>query len=259
MSKLVEKLKGLSEGRAQPMGFAAAMAREKRAPMLLIASLSGTALDSADLDLAGADAVLVTVSDLAKAVGTLGERAKGWGDLPWGVTPKAVTSEGVKQLAGLGCDFIIFDAAQAPASLLQEEDMGKVVLLDPSLPDGLLRALERLPIDAAFIGESTEGSALSVYRLLVYQRLANLVRHPLLAPVPAEPDKGDLEGLLETGVRGVVLEVAGKRSIGRLAEVRRAIDSISSPRKKREKVDALLPRLVESGALPEEGEEEEEE
>lgn len=241
------------------MGFATAMAQAKRAPMLLIASLSGTALDSADPDLAGADAVLVTVSDMAKAAATLGERAKGWGDLPWGVALKAVTSEGVKQLASLGCDFIIFDAAQAPASLLQEEDMGKVVLLDPSLPDSLLRALEHLPIDAAFIGESPEGSALSVYRLLVYQRLASLVRRPLLTPVPAEPGKGDLEGLLEAGVRGVILEVAGKRSLVRLAEVRRALDSISTRRKKREKVDALLPRLVESGGSPEEEEGEEEE
>jgi len=257
MSKLVEKLESLCEGRAQPMGFAAAMAREKRSPMLLIVSLSGTALESA-VDLAGGDAVLVTVADMAKTA-TLGERAKGWGDLPWGVMIKAVTAEGLKQLAGLGCDFIIFDAAQAPLSLLNDDAIGKVVSLDPSLPDSLIRAVDCFPIDAAFVGESVEGAALSVYQLLVYQRLANLVRRPLLTPVPAELGEGDLEALLEAGVMGVIVEVAGKRSIGRLAEVRRTIDSISTSRKKREKVDALLPRLAEPGALPEEGEEEEEE
>ena len=259
MSKLVEKLESLAEGKAQPMGFAAAVARAKTAPMLLIASLTGPALDTTGPDMAGADAVLVTIGDVSELEGSLAEKVKGLGDMPWGVSLRSVSGEGVKQLADLGCDFVIFDAAQSPPLLLQEEDMGKVIALDPSLSDSLLRAMERLPVDAVFVAEGSEGPALSVYHLLVYQRLASLVRHPLLTPAPAELGKGDMEGLLEAGVRGVVVELAKKRSVGKLAELRRAIDSLPTARKRRGKVDVLLPRLAESRELPEAEEEEEEE
>ncbi|MFQ5925253.1 MAG: hypothetical protein ACE5IE_04595 [Dehalococcoidia bacterium] len=242
MSKILEKLQRISSGRSQPMGFRAAATIVKGPSMVLIAALNkGDAASAGE----SADAVLFPGGKLKE--GSLGKIVASLGDLPWGVSVEEATGEELSQLKEMGCDFLVFNAARAPLALLREEEMGKIVEIEPSLADGLVRAIEQLPIDAVLIGEEGE---LSIHRLMVCQRLANLVRKPLVALAPIAMSQEELQGLFEAGVVGVVVKLEG--SAEELSKLRQAIEGLPSFRRRKARVQPLLPYAVEEITEPEE-------
>ncbi len=233
MSRLLEKL--TSASKSQPLGFGAAVARAKSPPMVLIANLRGD-VGMAAIAAEQADAVLISMGDLAGRVENLRQDSLALGSVPWGVSLETVTKEEVAQLLEMGCDFLVFGAQGMPSAVLGEEGIGKVLEVDPSLTDSLVRTIDRLPIDAVLIG--MEGHPITVYWLMVCQRFASLVRKPLIAAVPAGLLPGDLEGVWDAGARGVLVEMEE----GGLLEVRKAIDALPTVgKKRREKTDAILP------------------
>jgi hypothetical protein len=164
------------------------------------------------------------------------------GELPWGVSIGEATDEQLADLKEAGCDFLVCDAEKAPLMLLREEDIGRIVKLEPSLPDGLIRVTAQLPIDAVLIGGD---SSLSVHRLMICQHMVNLVRMPPVALAPLDIADEDLKELWETGIAGIVVAVAGD-SKERLAELRKAIKDLPiSRRKASDKSGALLPYIGE--------------
>jgi hypothetical protein len=165
------------------------------------------------------------------------------GEVTWGASlDEATDPDYIGALKGMGCDFLVFDAAKTPLALLREEDMGKIVEIEPSLADGLVRAIEQLPIDAVLTGGDP---SLSVHRLMLCQHLANLVRKPLVALAPLDMSKEDIEGLREAGMAGVVVKVEGDAREG-LFRLRQIIDALPPSRRgRREKAEALLPYLGE--------------
>lgn len=243
MSKLLEKLQRISRGPSQPMGFRAAATMPKGPSMVLIAALTeGDATSAGE----SADAVLFPWEKLEG--GSLGKIVASLGDLPWGVSLEEATGEELSQLKEMGCDFLVFNAARAPLALLREEEMGKIVEIEPSLADGLVRAIEQLPIDAVLIAEEGE---LSIHRLMVCQHLANLVRKPLVALAPIAMSKEDLQGLFEAGVAGVVVRLEG--DVKELSRLRQAIEELPSSRgRRKERMEPLLPYAGEEIAEPEE-------
>ena len=171
------------------------------------------------------------------------------GEIPWGVSFDGVSGEELSRLREMGCDFLVFEAERAPMALLREGEMAKVVQIEPSLADGLVGAIEQLPIDAVLIGGEGETS-LSVHRLMVCQHLASLVRKPLLAAVPIGISREELEELSETGIAGVAV----RAEVGELSRLRQVIDELPSPTRRRERARPLLPRPGEEIAQPEEEE-----
>jgi len=160
-------------------------------------------------------------------------------DLPWGVSLDEVNAETLLQLKEMGCDFLVFDAERAPAALLGDKEMGKVVEVAPSLADGLIRAVGQMAIDALLLGIDGDPS-LSVYRLMVCHHVATLACKPLLAVAPPGMSKEDLEWLQEAGVAGVVVNVEGSAS-EELSRLRQAIAALPPSRRKGGKGDVLLP------------------
>ncbi len=250
MSKLLDKLNQTSRGPAQPLGFRAAVATPKSPRMVLIASLTGRDVPAAAAAKECADAVL-----LSEAKGP-GKLAASLGELPWGVSiGEATDPDYIGTLKGMGCDFLVCDPEKAPLMLLREEEMGRIVEVEPSLPDGLIRASAQLPIDVVLIGGEP---SLSVHRLMVCQHLANLVHKPLVARAPLGMSSEDLKELWETGLAGVVVKVAGDAREGLLG-LRQAIEALPPSRRRRgEKAEALLPYLREEEITEVEEEEEEE-
>jgi hypothetical protein len=141
-------------------------------------------------------------------------------------------------------------------ALLKEEGLGKIAEIEPSLADGLIRAIGQLPIDAVLVGGEP---SLSVHRLMVCQHLANLVRKPLVALAPPGMSKQDLGELWEAGMAGVLVKVDGGAK-EELSGLRLAIDALPlSRRKGKERAEALLPSPGEEEMTTAEEEEEEEE
>ena len=232
MSKLVEKLRQTSQGSPQPFGFRGAStgAAQKRPPIVIIVALpEGDDVVAPEVK-SSADAVLLT--------GSQGQEAEGLKEATWGASLSNGTEEEIAQLKSMACDFLAFNPAIAAGSLLGEEEMGKIIEVEPGIADGMLRALDKLPIDAVLLGGD---SGLTVQRLMVCQHLANLVRKPLIARAPLDISRTTLEQLGEAGVTGIVVSVSAHDRKA-LSALRETVDSLPAVRKRRrEKIDPVLP------------------
>ncbi len=262
MSKLLEKLERISEGNGQPLGFGPVVARIKISQMLTIASMpAGNAQLLTAATKEGADALLLTVKNLEKDSKELAKMNRAKAEIPWGVSLEAVSKQDVARLIELGCDYVIFNPAQTPAVVLMEERIGKVLIIDASLPENLVKAINRLQVDAVLLSPgSGDESTFTVYQLMVLERLAGSAGKYALATMPSGLSTSDIEILWGLGVRGIVVDMAGEQPEQRLSQVKEAIQKLPTTRKKsKEKFRATLPAADRSSAKETQEEEEEEE
>jgi hypothetical protein len=249
VSKLLDNLSLAFRGSAPPLGFRRVKATSKSPRMILIATLPVDDAPAAALAKEYADAVLLSDTKGTKLPDKF---TASLGELPWGVSIGEATDEQIVDLKEAGCDFLVCDTEKAPLMLLREEEIGRIVKLEPSLPDGLTRVTAQLPIDAVLIGGDPFPS---VQRLMICQHMVNLVRMPLVAPVPLDIAGEDLEELWETGMAGIVVTVAGD-SKERLAVLRTEIENLPiSRRRTSDKSEAFLPYLGEEEIIDEDEEE----
>jgi len=232
VSRLLDKLEQTSKGAAKPLGFRAAAAKKESRRMVLVAALDDADRAAAEAAREHADAALLTGAEGAqKLVSSLG-------DLPWGVfLPEAAEGQ-LARLKKDGGDFYVFDAATAPTAFLKDEGMGRIAEISSSLADGLIRAASQLPVDAVLIGGD---DSMSVQRLMACRHISNLSSGHLLARAPFDMSADDVRELWETGMSGVVVQVAGKAK-EELKALREAIDALpSSRRKSSTRAEATLP------------------
>lgn len=246
MSKFVDKLKQVSTG-GQPMGFRAAAAKASKPRMLLVAMIAqADAKNLADI-VAGADAGLLVVAKSSSGAKALEQLSKAMPDIPWGGWLKEAGKEGV----GKAADFIVFPAGNP---FFGEEEIGKVLEVEPSLEPGLLKAADELPVDAVLV--AAENEPLTWRDLMLFQRCASILNKPLLVSVPQEVTAAELGVLNQAGVRGVVVKAGAK---GKIAGIAKMLDKLPAPSVgKGKKAGPLLPRIGgETGVVSEEEEEEE--
>lgn len=259
MSRFIDKLSQVSLAVSQPMGFRAAQSVAQKSKTLLIASIAKANIENLADYVAGADAVLFDISKLSSGAQTFQKISQVLPDIPLGGWLRDTGGRGIKQLVGAGFDFVVFSAASASLAVLQNDDLGRILQVEASLPEGLLKAVDELPVDAVFVaGEQEEGYSLTWHHLMVLQRFSALFTKSLLVAVPSNVTADELLALWEVGVDGVVV---GTGKAGGLKKLRQIIDKLSFPQRKHGKREALLPPV--SGetniAVEEEDEEEEEE
>ncbi|MFH1647069.1 MAG: hypothetical protein ABID71_05255 [Chloroflexota bacterium] len=239
-SRFIEKLRRVDRAAVQPMGFRAGGAAPSVPRMLLVVSLeSGVAPRAADIR--DADAVLLRPGDsrlsaeaVQKTVGALKEK-------PWGAYLEDGDAETVASLAGVGCDFLVMAAAGPVAAAPHDGKIGAVLQVESSMDDGLLRAVNNLPVDAVLVADSFEGGSLIWHQLMIFQHLANLFIGPLIVSVPADITEAELKALWEAGVDGVVVVAAA--AAGGISELRAMIDKLPvRTAHKRGRVEARLSR-----------------
>ena len=93
--------------------------------------------------------------------------------------------------------------------------MGKILEVETALSEGLLAAVNKLPVDAVLIGGEPE-SFLTWNHLMHFQRCANLLTKPMLASIPSNVTASELQALWGAGVDGVVVEVGVGQPAGKL-------------------------------------------
>lgn len=246
MSRLIDRLKQISQAAPQPIGFKAANTVLSRPKMLLVASLAQAGFDGLSDFVAGADAGLLPVSELSSGARAIKEALQTVSDIPWGGRLKDFGEEEISQIAGAGGDFVVFPAVSAVLPALQGGAIGKILEIEVSLDEGLLRSVDKLPVDAALIStEQQDGHFLTWHHLMRIQRCADLLTKPLLVSVPSNVTVAELQALWDAGVDGVVVEVAVGQPAGRLIELRQVIDSMPlASKRKRGETAALLPYVT---------------
>jgi len=261
MSQFIDKLNQVARVVPQSMGFRAAQPVSEKPRILLIASLTGASAGGLADYVAGADVSLLRIPKLSSGAKTLKEISRAVPNIPWGGWLKNIDKGGIKQVAKAGCDFLVFTAANTPLALLQNDEVGKILEIESSLSEGLLRTVNELPIDAVLIAAEQEGEySLTWHHLMLFQRFANLLTKPLLVSIPPNVTANELQVLWEAGVDGIVIEAGTGQPANRLKELRQTIDKLAFPSQhKRGKAEALLPQTNSGTSIITEAEEEEEE
>ncbi|MCK4403066.1 MAG: hypothetical protein KAV98_04805 [Dehalococcoidia bacterium] len=252
MSKFVDKLHNLSKSSASPIGFHAAASKLKSSPMLLVAGLAGVDVKEADaLTDSNVDAGLILNQN--SKVESLKEMVKAMGDIPLGVVTKGMSKKRAAELVDSGCDFVVFDM-KASVAALRGEGAGKFLVIEPSLDQGLVRAINALEVDGVFINRGRE-SFITVEYLLICRRFSELLDKPLVVTLPSLITSAELGNLWEAGMDGIVIPPA--QPVEAFTELRKVIDNLPKRAKhRRGKVGVVLPHYGGDIAAEEEEEEE---
>ncbi len=261
MSRLISEFHRASQSTNQPMGFRAARPTAPAPRIILIAGLEiGATGNTADYT-EGASAVLLRPGKSSPTAKAVQETVKSLPDIPWGVYLEDNGEEKSAATGGAEYDFVVFPASVRISTTPQEEKVGRILQVESSMDDGLLRAVNDLKVDAVLVADTSEGGgSLLWHQLMIFQHLARLITKPLIVPVPADINEEELKALWEAGADGMLVEVDTTKT-GGLKGLRQAIDKLP-PRSfmKRDKIEALLPRTGgERGATAPPDEEEEEE
>jgi hypothetical protein len=254
MSKFADKLQSLSKSSTAPIGFHQPVSELKSPAMLLIAGLSGTQVKEAKIVAdVNADAGLILGEDIStKVVKQIFEAV---GNVPLGVFEKGMSEEKINDLASLGCDFVVFDI-KAAAAVLHKEEVGKFLMIEPSLDQGFARAINSLEVDGVLINNKDQDSSIAVEHLLVCQRFVELLEKPVIMALPSLVTKAELTSLWQAGVNGVV--APSMRSVEALAAVKKTISDLPrGARDRRDKAGVKLPHY--GGFMASEEDEEQEE
>jgi len=260
MSKLIDKLNQASQAVPQPMGFRQARPVSPKPKILLVASLAQANLEELADCVAEADAGLLHISEVGSGAKALQKISQVVPDIPWGGWLGDSGQGEIKEMVKVGWDFVVFPAANTSLAMFQGGEVGKILEVESSLSEGLLRAVNKLPIDAVLIArEQGECYFLTWHHLTLFQHFADLLTKPLLVSIPLSVTASELQALWEAGVDGVVIELGAGQPIDRLKELRQVVDKLDFPSpRKRKKVEALLPYFAEERDIVT-GEEEEEE
>ena len=248
----------VSQAVPQSMGFGTMQKVSSKSRMLIIADLAQANGNGLADYVDGADAGLLRISNLSEGAIKLREICEVVSGIPWGSWLKDVGQGGMEQLVEAGCDFVVFPPANTPLAIHQDTKLGKILQVEASLSEGLLRTVNELPVDAVLSAGEQEGEHfLTWHHLMLFQRLADLLIKPLLVSVPPNVTAYELQTLWETGVEGVMVKVGVGQPAGRLKELRRVIDKLTfTSRRKRGKVEALLPDISGNRSIVAEEEEE---
>ena len=220
--------------------------------MLLIVGLSETQVKEARTvaDIAADAGLIVSEGTGAKTVKQVVEAV---GDVPLGVFVKGMREKEIDELVSLGCDFVVFDIGGA-AAILSKEEVGKFLTIEPSLDQGLVRAVNSFEVDGVLISGGGD-SVMTVERLLVCRRFVELLEKPVILTLPSLATKEELASLWQAGVDGVVS--ASTQSAEALAELKKMIGDLPRrARNRRATAGVVLPRYG-GDAVDEEDEQEE--
>jgi hypothetical protein len=141
-----------------------------------------------------------------------------------------------------GCDFLAFEPDKAALTALEDEDTGYVLCIEPDMDEKFLRAIEDLPIDVVLLSAKSMEPPLTVQDLITIGSVRGAFSKYLLLEMPVGLSTGEMEGLRNIGVDGLVVD-ASSSSAKALEELKDGLLALpKKARNKSPKPGAVLPR-----------------
>ncbi len=256
MSKLLDLLDRIREGAPAPMGFG--VTRPEKLPgMALIGLVSKDyAKGIAVVAEQGLDAAMVVGAEGPEGVKQAGEGLK---DKPWGARVTSLSQEEAQAYQENGSDLLVFPLEGTAASALANEEIARILCIDPNMEDRELRAVSSLPVDCFLLPLSQAGDSLTLADLAAVGSVSRRSDKYILLEVSRMPNGKDLEALRDIGVHGLVLDV-GAASAKSIDELKAALmDMPRATFKRKGRNIAILPGSAFSPPDEPEPQEEEEE
>lgn len=254
MSKLIDKFRKAAQSSSEPMGFRTARTAARSPGLLLIAS-TGLEIKNTP-DIIGASAVLMRVEGPVPGPKSIQKIAAALPDIPLGLYLEDVSD--AEELEETGLDFLVFPVSSRISVPPKEKKMGRIIQVESSLDDNLLRSVNSLPVDAVLVEDTFEGGSMIWHELLIFQYLSNIIGKPLIANIPANISEAELKALWEAGADGVMVDVSAMKD----GEFKGLVEAISKlpPRtaRRRGRMEVTLPRAGAESQTPPPDEEEEE-
>lgn len=244
MPKLADLIQRSTRSEPAPLGFASQ--RGKTPPsIILVATISKDWKKSVTAAIAaGADAALLSngpsKNDIADAIAAADGHACGLLD-----------GSDAAALREAGLDFVVL-GTDAPASVLQDDELSLVVRVPADLTDIQLRTMETLAIDALYVDQATPDTILGQMEL---RRVSGLARRPLLVPTPNDASQDALLSLRDAGVALIAVDATG--GTNELARMRELVDAL--PRRKRRRHEGGFDVTVPGAASAHEHDDEDDE
>ena len=238
MSKLIDKLNQISRIIPQPMGFRAAQTNLQKPKLLLIASLTEANVNDPVNCLNGADAGLLRVSEIASGTEAVSKICQALPDIPIGGWLNSISNDESEKVEQCGSDFVVFQAANSSLGILQRKGIGKIMQVAASTDEGLLAAVDELPVDAVLITTEPDVDFITWHDLMMFQYCAGVLTKPLLVVISANLETDELQAIWDAGINGIVVD-AGEN----LSRLRQTIDNMNfPPQRKRGTSEAIVPR-----------------
>jgi hypothetical protein len=172
--------------------------------MVFVARMTGARLDQAKI-IGDVNASAGLISGEDSSIKIARQLVKALDGVPLGVSVKGMSEEEIDKLTSSGCDFVVFDI-NMPALILGKEEVGKFLMLEPSLDLGFARAVNSLDVDGVLISYSGENSFIDVKHLLVYRRFVEVIGKPAIVDLPCPITKAELTVLWQAGIVGLVVD-----------------------------------------------------
>lgn len=246
MGKFLDLMERIANGAPAALGFGAARAT-KVPSMALIALVSGR-------HAAGLKAVATLAPDAALVAGlhgpaALGELKSALPAAPWGVRieGQGLTEVEAQEYREQGCEMMAFPLQGTVASALENEEVGRLLCLEPHLQEHELRAIDTLPVDALLVNMTMVSGSWTLQDLMAVGGISRRSSKYVLLSLSQPPGKKDLEALRDLGVRGLVMDV-GAVAPEALKELKDTL--LEMPRRRpqrKERTSALLPGSVYGG------------
>jgi hypothetical protein len=212
------------------MGFKTAKMEQSKPRIQLIISVNGNKLKSPVKDIDEADALALPVAALNACKTTCGY----W--LQKGSVDEA------EKTAKAGADFVIVPVSGEVLPF--DKKLGKILQIETSITDILLRTASALPVDAVLLAEEGDLS-LNWKRLMLIHRFSSLAGKPLLVEVIPAVTENELQQVWEAGVSGVLVRVEAEEAQSTAVNLRQVIDKLSFPvKKKNDKNLAIVPHIA---------------
>ena len=136
----------------------------------------------------------------------------------WGVRVSGASDDQAKQLREAGCDFLMFSADDTAASVLNDEELGKLLYVGHELDEEVARAIHDLPIDGVLFSPRDDLLPLTVKKLIDIQMVRCLVDKAFLIEAPSCLGRADLEALRDAGIGGLIVQLSDGDAIRGLKE-----------------------------------------
>lgn len=249
MSQLLDKLDRAGDRFIQPLGFGGAAKREPVSPILVLGAIEVGQSDSvAKANTAALDgAVIIATEKTTKAA--LDKTSKLVNSLMFGVWGDSPQPKEIK-----GADFEIFSSSSTPLTSLSANERTFVMSIDLELDEGLIRAIDLLPV-CAFIIQIPEVKALTINHLLQIGRVSTATSKPIFLHLTSIPLAGDLKDLKDAGIAALVINLQNN-SAKEFSELRESLLNLPQKTldKDRRKVNSSLSHTInnnDENSLPE--------
>ena len=258
MSKLIEKLQKSLQPAAPAIGFKTRVDIPKSQVMPFIVAISSGNMNLiTDILMTGIDALLLQINENEQTQSALSTLVNKVAGIPWGLFINHYSEEQIEQTIAAGCDFLIFEAKDVPASLSEKSEIGKILMVNQAWHDGLVETVGQIAVDAVILDLHKE-TALSMLHLMLCQYYADLTDKPLFAMVSPDINSDTMEALHKYGVAGVVIAVKTKSMLKQVANIYEMLSKLPPVKSKRKKKGGLVPSLSPLASFSTEDENEEE-